>query len=90
MKSLKNDSVYDIITSKDINISNVNWCTPFYEIEDLLLEYSVSNMEWKCTLKQLKLSLRITLNPTIWKRDLFLESKKYLSEIKSMLSIFKL
>ena len=71
IKSLKNDSVYDIITTKDINISNVNWCTPFNEIEDVLLEYSILQYGMEMHLKQLKSNLRTILNPTILKRDIF-------------------
>ena len=47
-------------------------------------------MGWKCTLKaiSIKFKPRTTLNPTILREYIFLESKQYLSEIKSMLSIF--
>ena len=89
LKSLTNDSVYEIITSKDINISNVNWCTPFNEIEDVLLEYSVLQYGMEMHLKATKIKLQNNIKSYNMEEGfIFLESKKYLSEIKSMLSIF--
>lgn len=89
VKSLKNDSIYDIITTKDINISNVNWCTPFYEIKDVLLEYSLLQYGMEMHFKATKVNRKN--NDKYYDVEegfIFLESKKYLSEIKSMLSIF--
>ena len=89
IKSLKNDSVYDIITTKDININNVNWCTPFNEIEDVLLEYSILQYGMEMHLKATKIKFKNNIKSyNIEVGYVFLESKKYLSEIKSMLSIF--
>ena len=76
-------------SSNDINISNVNWCTPFYEIEDLLLEYSVIQYGMEMHLKATKIKLQNNIKSYNMEEGfIFLESKKYLSEIKSMLSIF--
>ena len=90
IKSHKNDSLYDIITSKDINISNVNWCTPFNKIDDVLLEYSVLQYGMEMHFKATKINQYNTIKSyEINEEFVFLESKKYLSEIRSMLSIFK-
>jgi hypothetical protein len=91
IKSLKNDSLYDIVTTKDIKIKNVNWCTPFNEIDDVLLEYSVLQYGMEMHFKASKFNSEIDNDITYeFKEDyIFLESKKYLSEIKTMLSIFK-
>ena len=89
IKSHKNDSVYEITTTKDIKISNVNWCTPFNEIEDVLLEYSILQYGMEMHLKATKIKFENNIKSyNIEEGYIFLESKRYLSEIKSMLSIF--
>ena len=90
IKSLKNDSIYEIITLKDLKIKNVNWCTPFYMIDDVLMEYSVEQygmeMHFKAT------SIR-NISPEddfllLEEKYTFSTMKEYLKEIKAMLSIF--
>ena len=51
LKCLEEKTKFNIITSSSILIKNMNWCTPFYEIEDVMLNYQMTqfglNMEFK-------------------------------------------
>jgi hypothetical protein len=91
VQSLKNDSTYKIKVAQNIEIKDVNWCTPFHEIEKVLLEYSIEQygMEMHFSATQISKGFTTKEFNTLGKEYLFLETKKYLTEIKSMLSIFK-
>ena len=52
IKSLKNDSIYEIITLKNLKIKNINWCTPFNMINDVIMEYSVEQYGMEMHFKQ--------------------------------------
>ena len=91
VKSLENDSIYNIITANEIDIKDVNWCTPFNEIPNVLLDYNIKQYGMEMHLKAIK------INKEYVKKDFneldenfnYLKIKNYLSEIKTMLSIFK-
>ncbi len=90
IKCLKNDSIYEIITLKDLKIKNVNWCTPFYMIDDVLMEYSVEQYGMEMHFKAA--SIR-NISPEddfllLEEKYTFSNTKEYLKEIKAMLSIF--
>ena len=90
IKSLQNDSTYEIITLKDLKIKNVNWCTPYYMIKDVIMEYSLDQygmeMHFKAvSIKNLRLSGDFL---QLEKKYTFSNMKQYLKEIKAMLSIF--
>ena len=90
IKSLKNDSIYEIITIKDLKIKNVNWCTPFYMIDDVLMEYSVEQYGMEMHFKAVSIK---NLSPEndfllLEEKYTFSSMKEYLKEIKAMLSIF--
>ena len=90
IKSLQNDSIYEIITLKDLKIKNVNWCTPFYMIDDVIMEYSVKQFGMEMHFKAVSIK-NITLAGDylkLEKKYKFSKMKKYLKEIKAMLSIF--
>ena len=90
IKSLQNDSIYEIITLKDLKIKNVNWCTPFYMIDDVIMEYSVKQFGMEMHFKALSIK-NITLAGDylqLEKKYKFSKMKEYLKEIKAMLSIF--
>lgn len=90
IKSLINDSTYEIITHKDLKIKNVNWCTPFYMINDVIMEYSVEQYGIEMHFKAVSIK-----NMSLEDNFLQLEKKytfsileEYLKEVKAMLSIF--
>lgn len=90
IKSLENDSIYEIITLKDLKIKNVNWCTPFYMIDDVIMEYSVKQFGMEMHFKAVSIK-NITLEANylqLEKKYRFSKMKEYLKEIKAMLSIF--
>ena len=90
IKSLQNDSIYEIITLKDLKIKNVNWCTPFYMIDDVIMEYSVKQFGMEMHFKAVSIK-NITLEANylqLEKKYRFSKMKEYLKEIKAMLSIF--
>ena len=87
---MENDSIYEIITLKDLKIKNVNWCTPFYMIDDVLMEYSVEQYGMEMHFKAVSLK---NLRPEndfllLEEKYTFSSMKEYLKEIKAMLSIF--
>ena len=90
IKSLQNDSTYEIITLKNLKIKNVNWCTPFYMIDDVIMEYSVKQFGMEMHFKAVSIK-NITLAENylqLEKKYTFSKMKEYLKEIKAMLSIF--
>ena len=90
IKSLQNDSIYEIITLKDLKIKNVNWCTPFYMINEVIMEYSVKQFGMEMHFKAVSIK-NITLADDylqLEKKYKFSKMKEYLKEIKAMLSIF--
>ena len=90
IKCLQNDSIYEIITIKDLKIKNVNWCTPFNMINDVLMEYSVEQYGMEMHFKAVSIK---NISPEddflqLEKKYSFSTLKEYLKEIKAMLSIF--
>ena len=90
IKCLQNDSIYEIITIKDLKIKNVNWCTPFNMINDVLMEYSVEQYGMEMHFKAVSIK---NISPEddflqLEKKYSFSTLKEYLKEIKVMLSIF--
>ena len=90
IKCLKNDSIYEIITIKDLKIKNVNWCTPFYMIDDVLMEYSVEQYGMEMHFKAVSIKNLSPENDFLLfeEKYTFSSMKEYLKEIKAMLSIF--
>lgn len=90
IKCLKNDSIYEIITLKDLKIKNVNWCTPFNMINDVIMEYSVKQYGMEMHFKAISIK-NISLENDflqLEKKYTFSSMEQYLKEIKAMLSIF--
>ena len=90
IKSLKNDSIYEIITLKNLKIKNVNWCTPFNMINDVIMEYSVEQYGMEMHFKAISIK-NVRLEEDFLKLEkkyTFSEMEEYLKEIKAMLSIF--
>jgi len=90
IKSLQNDSTYEIITLKDLKIKNVNWCTPFYMINDVIMEYSLDQYGMEMHFKAVSIK---NISPEddfllLEEKYTFSNMKQYLKEIKAMLSIF--
>ena len=90
MKSSENDSIYEIITLKDLRIKNINWCTPFNEIKDVMLDYSVVQYGMEMHFKAISIN-KIKIGEDLLELDKnykYSIAKDYLKEIKIMLSIF--
>tara|TARA_B100000768_G_scaffold143839_1_gene136143 strand:- start:9987 stop:10697 length:711 start_codon:yes stop_codon:yes gene_type:complete len=90
IKSLENDSTYEIITLKDLKIKNVNWCTPLSIIKDIIMEYSVEQYGLEMHFKAISIK-DINIDDgflQLEKNYKFSILTKYLKEIKAMLSIF--
>ena len=90
IKCLQNDSIHEIITIKDLKIKNVNWCTPFSMINDVLMEYSVKQYGMEMHFKAISIK-NISLEDDfllLEEKYTFSTMKEYLKEIKAMLSIF--
>ena len=90
MKSSENDSIYEIITLKDLRIKNINWCTPFNEIKDVMLDYSVVQYGMEMHFKAISIN-KIKIGDDLLELDKdykYSIAKDYLKEIKIMLSIF--
>ena len=90
IKSLKNDSTYEIITHKNLKIKNVNWCTPFYMINNVIMEYSVEQYGMEMHFKAISIK-NMSLEDDflqLEKKYTFSILEEYLKEIKTMLSIF--
>jgi hypothetical protein len=90
IKCLQNDSIYEIITLKDLKIKNVNWCTPFFMIDDVIMEYSVEQYGMEMHFKAVSIK---NISPEndflkLEEKYKFSSMKEYLKEIKAMLSIF--
>ena len=90
IKSLENDSTYEIITLKDLKIKNVNWCTPFNMINDVIMEYSMVQFGMEMHFKAVSINNISPKNDFLQleKKYSFSTMKEYLKEIKAMLSIF--
>ena len=88
---LQSLTIPKIKIAQNIEIKDVNWCTPFHEIEKVLLEYSIEQYGMEMHFNATQISKEFTNKNfnILGKEYLFLETKKYLTEIKSMLSIFK-
>ena len=90
IKCLQKDSIYEIITIKDLKIKNVNWCTPFNMINDVLMEYSVEQYGMEMHFKAVSIKNISPENDFLLLEEkyTFSNMKEYLKEIKAMLSIF--
>ena len=90
IKCLQNDSIYEIITLKDLKINNVNWCTPFFMIDDVIMEYSVEQYGMEMHFKAVSIKNISPENDFLLLEEKYTFSsvKEYLKEIKAMLSIF--
>jgi hypothetical protein len=90
IKCLQNDSIYEIITLKDLKIKNVNWCTPFNMINDVIMEYSMVQFGMEMHFKAVSINNISPKNDFLQleKKYSFSTMKEYLKEIKAMLSIF--
>ena len=88
--SSNSDSIFRTVTTKEIDIKNINWCTPFYEIEDVMLEYNLIQYGIEMKFKAEKInSLKVKDDfLSIDNGYEFLAIKKYLKEVKTILSIF--
>lgn len=90
IKSLENDSTYEIITLKDLKIKNVNWCTPLRIIKNIIMEYSVEQYGLEMHFKAISIK-NINIDDgflQLEKNYKFSILTKFLKEIKAMLSIF--
>jgi len=68
----------------------VNWCTPFYMINDVIMEYSLDQYGMEMHFKAVSIK-NISLSDDflqLEKKYTFSNMKQYLKEIKAMLSIF--
>ena len=90
IKSFQNDSIYEIITLKGLKIKNVNWCTPFYMINDVIMEYSVEQYGMEMHFKAVSIkNMRLEDDfLQLEKKYTFSILEEYLKEVKAMLSIF--
>ena len=90
VKSLDNDSIYNIITANEIDIKDVNWCTPFNEIPNVLLDYNIKQYGMEMHLNAIKINEKFVEKDFNVLDETFnyLIIKTYLSEIKTILSIF--
>ncbi len=90
LKSSENDSIFNITSTSEIDIKDVNWCSPFNEIKEVMLEYSLIQYGIEMKFKAEKINLIevddefLSLNPNYK----YLPIKQYLNEVKSILSIF--
>jgi len=90
ISSTNNDSIFNIVTTQDIDIKNINWCTPFNEIDDVMLEYNLIQYGIEMKFKAINIS-ETKVSDDFLKIDEdyeFSAVNKYLKEVKSILSIF--
>ena len=76
--------------SEEIDIKNINWCTPFNEIDDVMLEYNLIQYGIEMKFKAINIS-ETKVSDDFLKIDEdyeFSAVNKYLKEVKSILSIF--
>lgn len=88
--SSKNDSIFNVITTNEIEINDMNWCTPFNQINEVMLEYKLNQYGIEMKFKATKIN-KIKVDNDFLELDpnySFLEIKKYLKEVKGILSIF--
>jgi hypothetical protein len=88
--SSNNDSIFKITTTNEIDINNINWCTPFNEINNVMLEYNLIQYGIEMKFKANKINdVKVADNFLTVDNDYeFLPIKKYLTEVKTILSIF--
>ena len=90
IKSSYNDSLFRVTSTSDILINNVNWCTPFNEIKEVMLEYNLIQYGIEMKFEAEKIN-NIKVKDDFLKLDpkyKYLPIKQYLKEVKSILSIF--
>ena len=88
--SNKIDTDFKIITTNEIMIKDMNWCTPFNRIDQVMLEYKIIQYGIEMQFKATKIN-NIKVDNNFLKVDSkfkFLEIKQYLKEVKSLLSMF--
>jgi hypothetical protein len=86
----ENQTVFDVTSSKSVQINKVNWCTPFHEIDDVLLNYQMTQFGIDMEFNAVEINEK-----SINSSDLIIDSsykiesmEKYLDEIKMFFSIF--
>lgn len=86
-----NDSVYDIITTNAISINNVNWCTPFNKIDEVLLQYDIIQYGIEMNFKATKIKSGKVENDFLdLEKDYnYLDIQQYLKELKVLFSMFQ-
>lgn len=86
----ENQTVFDVTSSKSIEINKVNWCTPFHEIEDVLLNYQMTQFGIDMEFSAVEINKKsINSSELIIDTSYKIESmEKYLDEIKMFFSIF--
>ena len=90
VSSSKSDSIFKITSTKEIEINNMNWCTPFNKINEVMLEYKLNQYGIEMKFKATKIN-KIKVDNDFLELDpnySFLKVKKYLKEVKGILSIF--
>ena len=90
VKSSHQENEFDVITTDAISIDNVNWCTPFHEFDEVLLEYSLYqyglDMKFKATdIIDVPVKDDFLKMSTDYHHE---EFKKYIAEIKSLMKNF--
>lgn len=88
--SSNNDSIFKITTTNEIDINNINWCTPFNQINNVMLEYNLIQYGIEMKFKANKINdVKVADDFLTVDNDYeFLPIKKYLTEVKTILSIF--
>ncbi len=86
----ENQNTFDVISSKSIQINEMNWCTPFHEIDNVLLSYQMTQFGIDMDFNAIEINEKdINKNEFIVDDSFELETlEKYLSEIKMFFSIF--
>jgi hypothetical protein len=90
IKSSENDSIFKVTSTSDIEVNDVNWCTPFNEIKEVMLEYNLIQYGIEMKFKAEKIN-NIKVENDFLSLDpqySYLPIKQYLKEVKSILSIF--
>ena len=84
------ETQFDVIASSTLQINAMNWCTPLYEIEDVLLSYQMTQFGIDMEFNAIEINEKeIKSNELVLDESFELESiDKYLDEIKMFFSIF--
>ena len=84
------ETQFDVITSNTIQINDMNWCTPFHEIDDVLLSYQMTQFGIDMEFNAIEINEKeIESNEFVVDESFEIETiDKYLDEIKMFFSIF--